>query len=316
MADAAPAELSSAPATEVEKSRAQPAGAVATRASAGAAGAPPPSLSPTAAHHTLSGGVGDGAGPASSAGDEAQLEAKARRAVDDEDAEDAADEAEDEAEEAAPSSEGADGVTAKGRKRGGVFNSLADVIAGTPDVVPEHDASAFTDKDDLKKIKSAIAHALVMAQNAQKRIAKDNSIYKTYIDTHANDKGADEGLVKARLAKVKDGFDKIVKCLTEDKVIFKQWDLAPDHKFKEESTFGYVRSAEAENNIYLGGAFWVARNKGFDSSAGTIVHELSHRLAGTKDHVYGQSGAKEKAENKPDEAAENADNWEYLAESA
>lgn len=301
----------------------QSAAAARQGSGAGAAAPSAPSVSPTGAHRAGSGGPGaaPGAEAAPSAGD-AQVEAAARRSVDDEDAEQAADEAEDDAEtaeaastEGEAESAGSDGVSAKGRKRGGVFNRIADFVSGTPDVVPTHDATDFTDDADLKKIKSAIAHALVIAQKAQKRINKDNSVYKTYIDAHAGDTDADKGAVQARIDKVKAGFDKIVECLTEDKVIFKKWDLAEDNKIKEPNTFAYVRKAEAENNIYLGGAFWVARTRGFDSSAGTIVHELSHRLANTVDHVYGQSGAKDKAENAPDQAAENADNWEYLAES-
>lgn len=319
MPEQAPPESS----TAADRAHSGQSAAAARQGSGGAAAPSAPSVSPTAAHRTGSGSPGaDPGADAAPSASAAQVEAAARRSVDDEDAEQAADEAEDEVEgaEAASTEEeagsaGPDGVSAKGRKRGGVFNRIADFVSGTPDVVPTHDATDFTDDADLKKIKSAIAHALVIAQNAQKRINKDNSVYKTYIDAHAGDTDADAGAVQARIDKVKAGFDKIVECLTEDKVIFKKWDLAEDHKIKEANTFAYVRKAEAENNIYLGGAFWVARTRGFDSSAGTIVHELSHRLANTVDHVYGQSGAKDKAENAPDQAAENADNWEYLAES-
>jgi peptidyl-Lys metalloendopeptidase len=70
-------------------------------------------------------------------------------------------------------------------------------------------------------------------------------------------------------------------------------------------------------NIYFGGAFWDAPMTGTDSKAGTLIHEISHFtvVAGTQDHVYGQSGAKNLAISNPDHAANNADNHEYFAEN-
>ena len=46
------------------------------------------------------------------------------------------------------------------------------------------------------------------------------------------------------------------------------------------------------------------------------MHELSHRLADTEAHAYGMDGVLDLAKNRPDDGAENADSWEYLAESA
>ncbi|KAK7438457.1 hypothetical protein VKT23_018070 [Stygiomarasmius scandens] len=69
--------------------------------------------------------------------------------------------------------------------------------------------------------------------------------------------------------------------------------------------------------IYLCGAFWQASTTGTDSKAGTLVHESSHftRLAGTDDHVYGQSAAQKLASKHPKKAIDNADNHEYFAEN-
>jgi hypothetical protein len=314
MADAA-APQSSAPATETERSRAQPAGPVSQSASAGAAGAPTPSVAAGSAHR-LSAGEPGAAGP-DAVDDDAALEAEAEREVDAEDDEQAADEAEAASDEAeAPSSASSVGVSAK-RRLGvkGNLNRFIDGFSKTPDVVPEHDATDFKDNKDLKKIKASVAHALAMAKKALTKISKDNSLYQKYIDKGAGKAKDDpaKSAADARVDKVKSGFEKIVECLEDDKVIFKKWESTePD----EEDTFAYVRKGEAENNIYLGGAFWVARNKGIDSSGGTIVHELSHRLADTEDHKYGMDGVLELAESSPDQGAENADSWEYLAESA
>ena len=69
--------------------------------------------------------------------------------------------------------------------------------------------------------------------------------------------------------------------------------------------------------IFVCRAFWNAPLTGTDSKAGTLIHEMSHFnvVAGTDDHVYGQSGAKSLAISDPDAALDNADNHEYFAEN-
>ena len=69
--------------------------------------------------------------------------------------------------------------------------------------------------------------------------------------------------------------------------------------------------------IHVCKAFWTAPMTGTDSKAGTLIHETSHFtvVAGTNDHVYGQSGAKNLALTDPDSALDNADNHEYFAEN-
>jgi peptidyl-Lys metalloendopeptidase len=69
--------------------------------------------------------------------------------------------------------------------------------------------------------------------------------------------------------------------------------------------------------IYVCKAFWTAPMTGTDSKGGTLVHEMSHFnvVAGTDDHVYGQSGAASLAISDPDAAVDNADSHEYFAEN-
>ncbi|KAL0570405.1 hypothetical protein V5O48_011563, partial [Marasmius crinis-equi] len=81
-------------------------------------------------------------------------------------------------------------------------------------------------------------------------------------------------------------------------------------------TYAYVEL----NNfgvIHLCGAFWDAPATGTDSKAGTLVHESSHftQIAGTRDVVYGQSGARSLARRSPSQAITNADSHEYFAEN-
>ncbi|WIM94147.1 M35 family metallo-endopeptidase [Actinoplanes oblitus] len=69
--------------------------------------------------------------------------------------------------------------------------------------------------------------------------------------------------------------------------------------------------------IYLCGAFWTAPAIGTDSKAGTLVHESSHFTVngGTDDWAYGQTAARNLASTNPARAVNNADNYEYFAES-
>lgn len=69
--------------------------------------------------------------------------------------------------------------------------------------------------------------------------------------------------------------------------------------------------------IYVCKAFWTAPMTGTDSKGGTLVHEMSHFnvVAGTDDHVYGQSGAASLAISDPALAVDNADSHEYFGEN-
>ena len=84
----------------------------------------------------------------------------------------------------------------------------------------------------------------------------------------------------------------------------------------DDYSYAYVYPTE-HYKIYLCGSFWSANVTGTDSRAGTLIHELSHFeiVAGTDDHVYGQSEARELAKTSPDQAIDNADNYEFFAEN-
>jgi len=83
-----------------------------------------------------------------------------------------------------------------------------------------------------------------------------------------------------------------------------------------EPYFAYVYPAQPYN-IYVCRAFWTAPLTGTDSKGGTLVHEMSHFnvVAGTDDHVYGQSGAADLARTSPERAINNADSHEYFGEN-
>jgi len=86
----------------------------------------------------------------------------------------------------------------------------------------------------------------------------------------------------------------------------------------EPNVFAYVYPSDKTHTIYVCGAFWKAPvSGGFDTRAGTLIHELSHfdDICDTNDWVYGVNGAKNLARTNPDRAVNNADNYEYFCES-
>ena len=175
--------------------------------------------------------------------------------------------------------------------------------------VPKHNSDDFESKKEKRKLAKATKQAYRMAKKAKSNVSKDNKTYKTWMDTGESDTENAE----QRVSHVKSGMDAITSTLEEDLITFKKYGLDDG---QEESTYAYVYPSEEEHNIYLGGAFWVAKIRGWDSKAGTIIHELSHRVHGTDDHAYGRSGAQDLAKNDPNTATKNADNYEYFAEGS
>jgi len=82
------------------------------------------------------------------------------------------------------------------------------------------------------------------------------------------------------------------------------------------SAYAYVFPGQPYK-IYLCNAFWSAPMTGTDSKAGTLIHEMSHFtvVAGTDDHAYGQTAARNLAKSNPKLAVDNADSHEYFAEN-
>lgn len=113
----------------------------------------------------------------------------------------------------------------------------------------------------------------------------------------------------ARYQTALDNFQNISSALSDETITF-SCDCNEDY-------FAYVYPNQPYD-IHLCNSFWVADLSGVDSQAGSIIHELSHftAVAGTDDHVYGQTGAFELAQTNPENALDNADNHEYFAENS
>lgn len=54
---------------------------------------------------------------------------------------------------------------------------------------------------------------------------------------------------------------------------------------------------------------------GYNSMAGTLIHEFSHSYADTDDHAYGMGDVRILAHAHPEQAIENADSYQYLFEA-
>lgn len=79
--------------------------------------------------------------------------------------------------------------------------------------------------------------------------------------------------------------------------------------------FAYVRLNTGLVKVYLCDQFFNAGRQGIDSTVGTIIHELSHLVANTRDHAYGQIRCRGLATMLPVQARSNADNYQYYCES-
>jgi peptidyl-Lys metalloendopeptidase len=85
------------------------------------------------------------------------------------------------------------------------------------------------------------------------------------------------------------------------------------------NVFAYVYPNDPTHTIYLCSVFWdVNKIGGYDTQAGTLLHELSHfsNIGGTGDWAYGTGACRSLAINNPANAINNADSYEYFGESS
>lgn len=76
----------------------------------------------------------------------------------------------------------------------------------------------------------------------------------------------------------------------------------------------YASTANPWDYIAFCGSFFTAPDSGDDTKKGAVLHELTHMILNTKDHVYGQQAAMKLAASTPQRALQNADSYEYFVE--
>jgi peptidyl-Lys metalloendopeptidase len=160
--------------------------------------------------------------------------------------------------------------------------------------------SGRCDTDQRGFITRAVVNAASYSENAKQYLAGSThgSRYTTWFGAFAQ---ARWDKVRANFVAIDDAFD--TKPITVDCKCKKPY-------------YAYVYPTQPYV-IYVCKVFWSAPETGTDSKAGTLIHEMSHfnAVAGTDDHVYGQSGCKSLAISDPGAAIDNADSHEYFAEN-
>ncbi|MEU4157795.1 M35 family metallo-endopeptidase [Actinoplanes sp. NPDC026670] len=150
-------------------------------------------------------------------------------------------------------------------------------------------------------LKTAVTNAATYSQKSQTWLAANPSgggAYTTWFGTYSS----------SRFSRVTSTYSKITSELTTKALTL---DCTSNEDY-----YAYVYP-DQPYVIYLCNAFWTAPATGTDSKAGTLIHESSHFTVngGTDDHAYGQTAAKQLAVSSPAKAVDNADNYEYFAES-
>lgn len=150
-------------------------------------------------------------------------------------------------------------------------------------------------------LKTAVTNATTYNTKAQawvKANPNGGALYKTWFGAYTT----------SRFATVKGHYDGIATEFA-GKTIRLECDDTSEY-------MAYVYQDDAYH-IYLGQGYWPADDTGYDSKAGTLIHESSHFNVngGTQDYVYGLQEGQALAKSTPDHAVQNADNVEHFAES-
>ncbi len=78
----------------------------------------------------------------------------------------------------------------------------------------------------------------------------------------------------------------------------------------------YAYTKYGTMTIWLCEAFWTLPMSGLDSKTGTLLHEVTHDIAGTFDYTYGEANCEALAAINPFKAVHNAANYKYFAMAA
>lgn len=112
----------------------------------------------------------------------------------------------------------------------------------------------------------------------------------------------------SRAPAVREVYQKILDVINRPRSLV----LACQSRTCEHSMFGYSQG----NTVSVCPDFFKAEaTRGYDSQAGTLIHEFSHAFAHTSDHAYGVGRARRLAHNSPKLTVDNADSYQYFYEA-
>ena len=167
--------------------------------------------------------------------------------------------------------------------------------------------------DQKKVISTALGQALRASNNAVAKLGSPNALTMAMLRTWFADEDTTDAQLKVAARKLLNGFKKIANVCNSNHLIFS--DEPIDRSGGGWKDYAFVDPTETLNVVYAQGAFLKAAG-----STGrvwicveTIVHELSHRVVGTDDFAYDDTGLQAaKAGITFSHAIRNADSWGYF----
>lgn len=109
-------------------------------------------------------------------------------------------------------------------------------------------------------------------------------------------------------AKVRERYQRIRNMLDRPRTVV----LACEERQCQHDLFGYAEG----HSISMCPDFFASKlADGYDSQAGTLIHEFSHSFAETDDHAYGTGRVRILAHEDPRKALSNADSYQYFFEA-
>lgn len=165
--------------------------------------------------------------------------------------------------------------------------------------------AGYTLGADERIVRTAIADASDLVANSLRRLSRwnpdDRAHFRTWFGTPSWQSRLAVTNVLALTAEV------LAQPITWHR-------LAPNDRDYKSSLFAFVYPYDGKFEVWLGPQFWDAPDKGTDSKAGTMIHEMTHESGSTLDHQYGVPNTKSLAKLYPDDAIRNADNYQYFCE--
>jgi len=178
----------------------------------------------------------------------------------------------------------------------------AKAADGQPKLAKAKDPS-FNGGTSTEQADTRIAHAnaqywaALSAQQLNDTDGNSNTLYSTWFGAF------DQG----RYDTVTGHYSDVSKVLETETVTY-------DHTGSGCGSSWYAYTYKGSRTVWLCSSYLSAPQIGTDCKFGTLVHEWSHAVSSTDDHVYGTSAAQNLATNDPGKAIDNADNHEYFSE--
>lgn len=191
------------------------------------------------------------------------------------------------------------GVRARAREAAtaGLFEgrAFAEAVEGRA-----KDAQIVGGSDEGREETQAAYHAAyAYLQTSLAKLEERDPLYVTWFGEHSN----------LRMARVAQNYKTLKETMER-----KAFTLDLSGEGCRPGIFAYTY--HGASTMWLCSAYWRAERRGDDSKAGTIVHELSHAICYTEDHHYGHAECKRLAHTQPNQAIQNADNYEYFSEQS